>query len=112
MQPASGLRGDFVGGLQPSPQNFEAGGWRENLTLTAVEADRLPRRLSGGGILHAASGVPLGAQLRRRAVEKGADANRNRQGTEVLQRFLSVRPGGWCRTPLNSSGTIEGGHPL
>ena len=54
VQPASGLRSDFVGGLQPSPQSFEAGGGREDLTLTAVEADRLPRRLSGGGILHAA----------------------------------------------------------
>ena len=28
------------------------------------------------------------------------------RGTEThRQRFLSVRPGGWCRTPVNSSGT-------
>ena len=63
MQPASGLRSDFVGGLQPSPQSFEAGGGREDLTLTAVEADRLPRRLSGGGILHAAESYAVEARL-------------------------------------------------
>ena len=33
----------------------------------------------------------------RRACVAGAPKHR--------QRFLSVRPGGWCRTPVNSSGT-------
>ena len=76
---AGGLRSDFVGGLQPSPQSFEAGGRREDLTLTAVEADRLPRRLSGGGILHGREPSAVGARLPARG---GKRADCWRWGTQ------------------------------
>jgi hypothetical protein len=32
-------------------------------------------------------------------------ASRRAGAPKHRQRFLSVRPGGWCRTPVNSSGT-------
>jgi hypothetical protein len=48
------------------------------------------------------SNTALGALKRTR---RGSGKTRQRGAPKHRQRFLSVRPGGWCRTPVNSSGT-------
>lgn len=73
---AGGLRSDFVGRLEPSPQNFEAGRRREDLTLTAVKADRLAGRLPGRSyrIFHFGSGAQtLGCSNSKRWGGSAAD---------------------------------------